>query len=902
LIGKTLGHYKIVSKLGEGGMGQVFGAQDTRLNRAVAIKVLPAEFAHDVERLARFRREARLLASLNHTNIAAMYGLEEIDDQAFLVMELVEGEDLSARLARGAFALEDALDYARQFAEGLEAAHEKSIVHRDLKPANLIINREDQLKILDFGLARAYLGDAGDDDNLENSPTITTALTGHATILGTAAYMSPEQARGRKVDQRSDIWSFGAILFEMLTGRRLFQGETISDTLAAVLRADVPWEDLPAGTPHAVRRLLERCLERDARRRLRDIGEARVRLERWRDDPQSMHESYGSSPAMAPAAGRGPVLAWAVAGVSLLLSAFLGWRSMSLSNSAPRNFDLELGILKPEELTDAGNTVVLSPDGRWISWTTPEGLWIRELSTPEPRLLYRTQDIRSTCFSPDSQWLAIAGGGLLQRINIGGGTPSTICDIPLSRGITWVDATTIVYSPGISNGLKQVDLTTGQTQDLTSIDEENNERSHRWPTTVPGRRAILFECQFLGKDYDESDIRYLSLDGGSQKTVYRGGAAPVATRYDQLLFVRENTLFAARFDGKTGKASGLPVPVRENVLSSVGNQEEDDGSAQYSIDSEGSLLYLDTGGARNRSNRLAWFEIESGKVTAFGPSGIHRRISLSPNRKLIVFSRLRDGNLNLYVHELESGRENTLSFRESAEYMGAWSPDSRLFYWAQSADAADRFEIWRRPVDGSSPAEFVVAAPVQAGIWPAHLSEDGRYLASIAFMGGNLRDILIVDLENPDAGFTSFAVNEKEQNDFQWFSPGIVMYREGGPDAGSILIRRFPDDGALWSFPELDSGYWRAAPTSSRDAVVAVGPTGIFRLPISVEQNSVQLGNMETLHTWTFEESGRIVPNAVIPVDDRLLCLYTDETAGNITPSKLVLVSGWQQAIDARLE
>jgi serine/threonine protein kinase len=278
LIGKTIGHYEVTAKIGEGGMGEVYRARDTRLDREVAIKVLPPEFAQDPERLARFRREARVLASLNHTHIAALHGLEEFEGGVSLAMELVAGEDLSERLQRGSIELDEALDLARQFAEGLEAAHEQNIVHRDLKPANLKVTPDGQLKILDFGLARAYLGDQGEAENLDHSPTITAALTGQGVILGTAAYMSPEQARGRKVDQRTDIWAFGAILFEMLSGERLFHGETISDTMAAVLRADPPWDQLPTDTPRGVRHLIERCLERDARRRLRDIGEARVRL------------------------------------------------------------------------------------------------------------------------------------------------------------------------------------------------------------------------------------------------------------------------------------------------------------------------------------------------------------------------------------------------------------------------------------------------------------------------------------------------------------------------------------------------------------------------------------------------------------------------------------------------
>ncbi|RKZ12118.1 hypothetical protein DRQ32_04385, partial [bacterium] len=337
-------------------MGEVYRARDTRLNREVAIKVLPPEFADDPERLARFRREARLLASLNHTHIAALHGLEEVDGAVFLAMELVEGEDLAERLERGPLDLDEALDLARQFAEGLETAHEQNIVHRDLKPANLKATPDGQLKILDFGLARAYLGDRGDSELLDQSPTITAALTGHGVILGTAAYMSPEQARGRKIDHRSDIWSFGVILFELLSGQRVFRGETMSDTMAAVLRADPPWADLPAETPAGVRRLLERCLERDHRRRLRDIGEARIRLERWRDQPESMHESYMSGVSEpVPIPQRKVSLPWVLFTGALLIAAILGWRLTTVEPPGPRVFDLEIGVVNESELAAAGN-------------------------------------------------------------------------------------------------------------------------------------------------------------------------------------------------------------------------------------------------------------------------------------------------------------------------------------------------------------------------------------------------------------------------------------------------------------------------------------------------------------------------------------------------------------------
>ena len=434
MIGKTLAHYEITAKLGEGGMGAVYRAHDPRTGREVALKILPPAFAGDPERLARFRREARTLASLNHRSIATLYGVEEHDGQPFLVMEVAQGHDLAHRLKSGPIALDDVLAIALQMAEGLEEAHEKNVVHRDLKPANVMVDPDGVVKILDFGLARAYEGPSLAETDLEHSPTITANLTQAGTIMGTAGYMSPEQARGRGIDRRSDLWAFGVILYEMLTGKRLFQGQTVGDTLASVLRADLPWDDLPPDLPHGVRRLLERCLERDVRNRMRDIGEARIRLEKWQADPSSLQDSFVSavSPAAQPRASRW--LPWTVAAIATAVAVFFGLYDGKSSSPAPERFALEIRLDDDEHMTTARYAALdLSPDGQYFLWSTESGLYLRHRMSLESLFIPTEAYVRAAGFSPNSLWIAYAHSGRVYRKSVTGGAVIEICEAVSAR-------------------------------------------------------------------------------------------------------------------------------------------------------------------------------------------------------------------------------------------------------------------------------------------------------------------------------------------------------------------------------------------------------------------------------------------------------------------------------------
>jgi hypothetical protein len=489
--GHRLGQYEVLSKLGEGGMGEVYRAKDTTLGREVALKVLPASVAGDPERLARFDREAKLLASLNHANIATLHALERHESRHVLVMELVPGEDLTARIARGPMSLEETLPIAIQIAHALEAAHERGVVHRDLKPANIKVSDDGVVKVLDFGLAKA-MDAAGSEDPASMSPTNSPTLTAQATaagiILGTAAYMSPEQARGRTADKRADIWAFGAILFEMLTGTRLFQGETISDTLAAVLRQDLPWTSLPAGTPAELRRLLRRLLERDRKNRLHDIADARLVLEEVARGGGD--ETPAPIAAPKPSRARGPIAAGAAL-VLVALGAAVG-RYLLAPAPPPAAGTIRLVVPMPPGVTSVFSPAV-APTGAFVVFAGQAGsatpkLYLHRFHEAMPRAIEGTDGAAQPFVSPDARWIGFRRANRLERIAVDGGQPMSIADAAIGGpGSTWLPGQpgSIVFAASWLQGLSIVTLDARDVRNLTSLNTSRNEIGHWYPTLYP---------------------------------------------------------------------------------------------------------------------------------------------------------------------------------------------------------------------------------------------------------------------------------------------------------------------------------------------------------------------------------------------------------------------------------
>ena len=721
MIGTTFGPYRILDKLGAGGMGEVYRARDTRLDRDVAIKILPPSVAADPDRLARFEREAKTLAALNHPNIAHIYGLEDASGTPCLILELIHGEDLTERMARGPIPLAEALPIARQIADALEAAHDQGVVHRDLKPANIKVTPDGSVKLLDFGLAKAIdpgasgpIGIVSDASTAMNSP----AMTAMGVILGTAAYMAPEQARGRVVDRRADIWAFGVVLCEMLAGRRAFDGDDVSSTLASVLKDEVAWDALPADLPAPIRRLLRRCLEKDPRRRLSAMGDARLEL----DEVASPARESADSPASVTPRRPSRVLAVALGVVTVALIATLvpTWRYFHAQPDQTQvRFAINMPPLKPS--AQAAWFPSISPDGRTIAYVAPlvtdgsDGLWIRSLNATDARPLAGTEDAVLPFWSPDSQSIAFSARGKLMRIGIAGGEPRPICDIFANARGTWNRDDVIVFDNGQTGALMRVSANGGAPEDLARPDRQAGERVYRSPQFLPDDRHLLY---FVGSGTQGAEYGR-SLPGGSPVLIAAVDSEAIyASGY--LVFERGRTLFAQPFDPATLRLSGEPMALANNL---VGTRVR----SAFALSTTGVLIYR-TGSLADVQRDLEWIDRSGKPIGTVGQASSYNQIRLSPNEKLVALA-VFEGSSNqsrLSVLDLASQVTSPLTGDSPGPGTGdpLWSPTSDAI--AFESTQSSKQDFYRKDVGGSEQVPLYESPenPKFLDDWSA----DGRYL------------------------------------------------------------------------------------------------------------------------------------------------------------------------------
>jgi serine/threonine-protein kinase len=930
--GTRLGPYEILSPLGAGGMGEVYRARDTRLARDVAIKVLPEEFFEDEERRLRFEREARTLASLNHPGIAAIHSFEEVPGSSssssrhLLVMELVEGEGLDLKIASGPLPLEETLSYARQMAEALEAAHEKGIVHRDLKPANVKVTPEGRVKLLDFGLAKIFEADGGpaSASSVTKSPTLTARATAAGVILGTAAYMSPEQARGKPLDKRTDVWAFGCVLFEMLTGRRAFEGETVSDTLAAVLTKEPDWSALRAPISSRVRELLRRCLQRDQKQRLRDIGDARIALEEETAAPTSTsgqspfeENTAAPNPTVASAErashGRGNrtslYLSWALTAAFAAAAVVLG--ALALRARAPQRVSEIQGqiLLSSEDLMDGGGAaVVVSPDGSQLAYVTRGSrgrLYLRRLDRLVPVEVPESDGALSPFFSPDGKWIGFFARGKLRKAPVSGGAPATICEAPLPRGAAWVSDDAIVLAPQTTGGLSVVSAYGGEPRTLTKADVAARERSHRWPAALPGGKAVLFSTQLSGSDYDEGIVEAVELGTGKRTLVHRGGAFPRWAPSGHVLFARKGTIYAVPFDARRLVPAGRPVPVLEKVMSSTGGEAPSDGSAQVDVSASGYCAY------RTGENETVYkLALVDRKGTVLKKSGAPRgyswtRFGPDGNRAAVVIGA--GAQSDVWVHDVARDAFSKLTF-EGDDQTAVWSPDGRDIAFTSDralglvttpgGTPATIRGVYLKRADGSGPPRLLFKLAGTIGV--TGFSPDGRTLAFQVTRAGTQLDLGVMRLRDgePD-GEPSIVVDGPANEGGGVFSPDgrWLAYDSTDGGLGSIFVRSAAGGDAKWQVSEQMG----SNPRWSRDGTLHFlrQEGSIVATRVTAEGGAPVFGKEEELFRLESYDIGSRVANGwdVSPDGQRFLVLVREGAATSLEANHVTLVTDFAEEL-----
>ncbi len=799
--GRSLGPYEILSPLGAGGMGEVHRARDTRLQRDVAIKALPQEFARDPGRLARFEREARVLASLNHPNIAAIHGLEEADGAKFLVLECVEGETLGARLASGPLSIEEALSVCAQIARGLEAAHEAGVIHRDLKPANVMVRPDGSVKVLDFGLARPDTAGSGALQDRSRSPTLT-AGTEAGVIQGTAAYMSPEQARGKPLDKRTDVFSFGCVLYECLTGRQAFRSDTVSDTLAAILKTEPDRDALPPETPDRVRVLLRRCLEKDPARRLHDIADARIEIE------EALAQPEVSSAAPVPAS-RWSRLLWGAAGLLAgALGVLLAERALRLSRPsaalpAPVRSSLTLPPAATLRTGPFQHSLVFSPDGRRLVLAIRDGkarLHVRALDRAEIEPIPGTEFGHSPFFSPDGEWLAFFTDRELKKVALAGGAPLIVCEVPpVTQGGAWAPDSWIYFGI-INSGLQRVRSSGGNPEPFTTPDRKAGERAHVWPQLLPGGSQLLVVVR-AGKDfqdYERSNLAVLDVASRKLRTVLPGVSFGQYAPPGHLLFLRGASVLAVPCDPKTLEPSGPHFALPGDVMIA------DVARAPFLASAAGVLAYAAGEAERLWTATLVWVDRSGREEPLALPPGTYQTPILSPDGEKVALLVTEGARESIFTYDLARNVLSPLLPEAGRSFNQTWTPDSRRIVFASFDEGWPR--LYGKAADGSGSPEAL--SPGEVPEFPSSVSPDGRTLAYAAVSTTNEgMDIWLLSLDGRRERRAWFETPFKEYSPF--FSPDGSLIAYTAEESGQkpeVYVRPYPGPGGRIKISGRDGG------------------------------------------------------------------------------------------------
>jgi serine/threonine protein kinase len=886
--GSRLGSYEVLAPLGAGGMGEVYRARDTKLDREVAIKVLPAAVAQDPERLVRFERESKVVASLNHPNIAQVYGVEENGGARALVMELVAGSTLSVPQP-----IDTALDYARQIAEALEAAHERGITHRDLKPANIMVTPQGVVKILDFGLATAPPREGAPAPG--NSPTFTMAATQAGMIMGTAGYMSPEQAAGKAVNRRSDIWSFGVVLWEMLTGARLFEGETVSHTLADVLRAPIEFGKLPQSTPEPIAELVRRCLDRNIGTRLQAIGEARIAIQKYQKDPTAGVKAL--PPSQAPPAKRSwtPWIAAAAFAIAAAGLGFVAYRHLQ----EPRSKALRTHLLPPDKSNFLPSSApAISPDGSKLAFVGLQDgrphLWIRDLDSLGARIVTGSVGASSPFWSPDSLSIGFQAEGKLKRIDLSGGAVLTLCAAEGNvHGASWSSRGVIVFPSSATGPLQRVSAAGGAPTPATALDQSGGEVSHRLPWFLPDDRHFLYTVRNV--DQGKSAVYVGDLESSARSVVLQAEAHAAYTPHGGFLVYTtggnvDGPLMAQAFDLSTFRVTGEPLRIVESVNLSTSTWAKH----QFSVATEGTLVYMASGAAS--SSHLTWYD-RSGKVlgTVGEPSGGVRTAAISPDGSTVATEGFQSGNRDVWLHDLERGTSSRFTFNSTGSnaMAPAWSPDGKVLLYFQLENFSPA-GVMKKPLAGNGAAELLTA---EWGVPPRALSflrwsNDGRFLVARTNPGGPTgSDIWMLPL-NPPGEKPRPYLESKANEGAPALSPSSdwLSYASDETQRFEVYVQSFPVPGRKYQV-SVNGGSASQWSHDGKD-LFFIGP-GRKMMVVTVGRNGerLEIGTPKVLF-----DSKITVDNFTsfdVTKDGRFL-IPSQEGSANIP---LTLVVNWQAAL-----
>ncbi len=805
--GTRLGPYEIERPLGAGGMGEVYQARDSRLNRGVAIKVLLPAVANDPDRLARFRQEARILASLNHQNIAHIHGVEEAGEHWALVMELVQGPTLADRIVQGALPVEEALVIARQIAEALEAAHEQGVIHRDLKPGNIKVRLDGAVKVLDFGLAKALeygpaAGIADRGDRFAESPTIPAAASAAGVIVGTVAYMPPEQLKGKPVDRRADLWAFGCVLYEMLTGRAPFEGAAVSEVLAKVIEREPDWTALPAKTPRSVRTLLRRCLEKDPRRRLDSAAAVRLEIDEAVAPSATIEFPSSDGGASARAAGWSVRSLVAVAALALIVGGITTWivaRRAPASASPVSRFGVTLPPAHPLAFSINDRDLALSADGTLLVYTagTQSQLMVRQLDQLDAVPVAGVAHARAPFLSPDGHWIGffdeldegVTTGPVIQRsvlrkVSSAGGPPVALCRLTgASRGASWgPDDSIVVATSDTATGLLRVSAGGGEPVVLTKPDPAKDERDHYFPFVLPGGRGVLFTITRGGTE--DRQVAVLDLKTGQRRTLMQG-SQPEYIETGHLIYTNGGALWAVRFDLATLAVVGASVPVVDQVLTL--------GAADFALSRQGTLVYVPVRTSDTRS--LVWIDRQGVEEPLPAPPRGYTRVRIAPDGKRVAV-QIKDKENEVWTWDIGRGKLTRLVFGPAS--IALWTPDGKYIIFGSVGDAPDSFRegqpranLFRRAADGTGTDERLTSSPHMQRA--NAISPDGKRLVFEELMPSAGYDLMVLSLDGTRQVEPLLQTPFDERNaaispDGHW-----MAYESNESGQSEVYVRPFPN-------------------------------------------------------------------------------------------------------------